>query len=121
MIYSFFPATTVTPEMDFILSEIAMVWPWAIEQLSPSENGPRHPEGEIPWRFIRSWLSLAPRCRMGITVCHIRNGKTRDQLELPCCFLWPTSVPNQRVVRHRSFKTPEGLHNGTSSTYTQMS
>ena len=35
MIYSFFPATTATPEMDFVLPEIVMVWPWAIEQLSP--------------------------------------------------------------------------------------
>ena len=49
MIYSSFPPTTVTPKMDFILLEIATVWPWAIEQLSPSANGPQGASGKTPF------------------------------------------------------------------------
>ena len=72
------------------------------------------PGGGIPWRFIRSWLSLAPRCRMGIPVGHLRNAKARDQLPWcrSCCFLRPISVPNQ-MVAHWGL---EGFHSGTSST-----
>ena len=61
-------------------SQRLMTWPWQLRSYLLQMWDSRHPEGGIPWWFIRSWPSLALRCRMRIPVCHIRNEKAPNQL-----------------------------------------
>ena len=125
MIYSSFPATTVTPEMDFILSEIAMVWPWAIEQLSPSANDDIPKVGSlgdssthgclscraVEWEFLYVILGTGSPGPTPLALIML----------LPTAHLGAESEGSSPLLIQGARSTLEDLHSGTSSTYTQMS